>query len=313
MRKIALISSYCDDVEKIEILKENISILKNLGLDVLVISPISLPDEVRELSDFLFYTKENPILNWPYRAFTFWKKVLVNGEYVTMHNTVSDYGWAALYQVKKMSQIALTYDYDIFYHIIYDLNIDDEVQKEIMSDEVNLIHPRVNPRNPNDVWPATLHFMVFNRTSMEKVISMINLDDYKKNNGVAESHSLKWATEIPLTIKEYPVKDKIYYWDEVDFFNYTTDRPYRVFFNKSDMSHDKYFRLCIHDIEVPQSLKVTINNEVYTLDIMENKVFEFNHSSQHINKILIEDSMGTIDLTDKWDNASRNLISLQSE
>jgi hypothetical protein len=313
MRKIALISTYCDNLEKVEILKENISILKEMGLDVLVISPISLPDEVRELCDFLLYTKENPILTWPYRAFTFWKKILIDGKYVTMHYTASDYGWAALYQVKKLSQIALTYDYDIFYHIIYDLDIDDEVRKEINSNEINLIHPRLKPKSPNEKWETTLHFMVFNRDSMEKVVNMIDLETYRKLNGFAEDEAFKWAKEIPLTIKEHPVKDKIYYWENVDFFNYSPDRQYRVFFNKSDKQHDKYFRLCIHDIKFSQTLKVIVNDEERILDVSQNKVYEFNASSQEIKRILIEDSIGLIDLTDEWVKCSRNLISFEKE
>ena len=41
MKKIVLISTYCDTIEKIEILKENIIKIKSFGLDVLVISPLT--------------------------------------------------------------------------------------------------------------------------------------------------------------------------------------------------------------------------------------------------------------------------------
>ena len=50
MKKIVLISSYCDTQEKINILSENIKVLKSLGLDTLVISPITLPNEIIEIS-----------------------------------------------------------------------------------------------------------------------------------------------------------------------------------------------------------------------------------------------------------------------
>ena len=51
MKKIALISSYCDTEKKIEILKNNILILKKIGIDTLVISPITLTSEIIELSE----------------------------------------------------------------------------------------------------------------------------------------------------------------------------------------------------------------------------------------------------------------------
>jgi hypothetical protein len=44
MKKVALIGSYCDTHEKIEVLNKNINIVKNLGVDVIVISPIFLPE-----------------------------------------------------------------------------------------------------------------------------------------------------------------------------------------------------------------------------------------------------------------------------
>ena len=161
MKKIVLISSYCDTQEKIDILYDNIRILKELGLDTLVISPITLPREIIEVSDFVFFTKENPILDWPVRGFTFWKTHYSSEGWVTMHRNVGDYGWAGLYQIKKMSQIALSYDYDLFYHIIYDLEIDQYIIDTIKSDKPNLIHPRINPNDNDDWWDATLHFMIF--------------------------------------------------------------------------------------------------------------------------------------------------------
>ncbi len=123
MKKIVLISTYCDTTEKVQILKNNITKIKSFGLDVLVISPLTLPSEI------IFFTKENPLLVWPVRSFTFWKSVNTKEGWVKMHHNLADYGWAGLYQVKKLSQIALSYDYDIFYHMIYDLVIDDFVKE----------------------------------------------------------------------------------------------------------------------------------------------------------------------------------------
>ena len=71
MKKIALISTFCDTDEKIYTLINNIKKLKEVGLDTLVISPIKLPSRIIEISDFVFFTKENPVFNWPQRGFTF--------------------------------------------------------------------------------------------------------------------------------------------------------------------------------------------------------------------------------------------------
>ena len=37
MKKIALISSFCDNDQKIEVLQKNIKIIKNLNIDIILI------------------------------------------------------------------------------------------------------------------------------------------------------------------------------------------------------------------------------------------------------------------------------------
>ena len=77
MKKIALVSTFCDTEEKQNILKETIEGIKNLGIDIMVNAPISIPikQEIIDLCDFFFYTKENPLLKWPVRHFNHWYKM----------------------------------------------------------------------------------------------------------------------------------------------------------------------------------------------------------------------------------------------
>ena len=63
--KVALISSFCDSKEKLDVLKSNIKELKQLAFDVIVISPLTLPKEIVSICDYFFYTKDNLILEWP--------------------------------------------------------------------------------------------------------------------------------------------------------------------------------------------------------------------------------------------------------
>ena len=71
MKKVALISTYCDNQEKIDVLLKNINIVKSYGLDVIVISPIVLPENIQKQCDYFFLTKDNPVLEWPKKAI-FW-------------------------------------------------------------------------------------------------------------------------------------------------------------------------------------------------------------------------------------------------
>ena len=62
MKKIALISTYCDTPEKIHVLIENAKTLKFLGVDVMVNSSIPFEPIVTNHFDFYFQTKENILL-----------------------------------------------------------------------------------------------------------------------------------------------------------------------------------------------------------------------------------------------------------
>ena len=117
MKRIVLISTFCNTEEKQDILYGTLTKIKNLGLDTMIICPnfIKLKENIITLSDFVFYTKENPLLSWPIRQYTHWfEKEITENRICTFHEGHVDYGWAALYQIKKLSQIALTFDYDIF-------------------------------------------------------------------------------------------------------------------------------------------------------------------------------------------------------
>lgn len=322
MKKIVLIGSYCDTQEKIDILYDNIKILKGMGLDTLVISPITLPKEIIEVSDFVFFTKENPLLNWPVRGFTFWQTHYSSEGWMTMHRNVAEYGWAGLYQVKKMSQIALSYDYDLFYHIIYDLEIDQYVIDTIESNKPNLIHPRINPNKDDDWWDATLHFMVFDREKMSKIVDVIVLEDYLKWDGVAEGQALRWSQLFDIEISKTPVRDKVYYWGDRGFFNYSMNPKYKLFISKNtkttcwvndgDEKVEKpvssNLRFYVYDILENQKFTFILDGVSHEKVITNNKIIEFDLDSNNVKSIVVVDNNGEHDYSTIYREIDRNLI-----
>ena len=324
MKKIVLISSYCDTEEKINILYDNIKILKGLGLDTLVISPVTLPKEIIEVSDFVFFTKENPLLNWPLRGFSFWQTHYSADGLMTMHRNVAEYGWAGLYQIKKMSQIALSYDYDAFYHIIYDLEIDQYVIDTINSNTVNLIHPRINPNKEDDWWDCTLHFMIFDREIMSKIVDVIVLEDYLKWDGVAEGQALRWTQLFEIEISKTAVRDKIYYWGDRGFFDYSFNSKYKMFISKTpntniwveengeqvekDLSSNLTFYF--YDFLGPQTIKINVDGITKEYELNQNKIINFDVDSTSVKTISLTDNDNEYDYTTVYKEISRNLIYL---
>lgn len=307
-KKIVLIGSFCDDKEKEDVLLMNVKIIKDLGIDVLVYSPLDLknPDISKE-ADFYFKTKENPLLLWPQRAYTHWLEIVnKNGEKLTLHRGLPDYGWAGLYQVKKMSEIALTYDYDTFIHMIYDVEIDEVLKKEILDDEVNFLHPRRDFHNPGGVWDATLHFMVFDRKMMQTIANSIQLRKYTDSNGMAEHHALGWVYDHGIAISAHPVADKIYYWQDRDIFNYSKSSSYKIFWSKNQDT-DPELKVVFSDFDESTNIKLVVNGIEYTN--IENWVYISTRiNSADLTSLLVHHEGEFIDYTDDYVKTMRNLI-----
>jgi hypothetical protein len=103
IKKVALISSFCNDQEKIGVLNKNIDNIRELGLDIVVLSPFYLPKEIVDKCDYFFVTKDNPVYEWPKKGWNFWRELPYKGKKLKMSKTVSDYGSAGVHQVKQLS------------------------------------------------------------------------------------------------------------------------------------------------------------------------------------------------------------------
>ena len=323
MKKIALVSTFCNTQEKQDILLENILKIKELGIDVMALGPnfIQLPPHITEACDYFFYTKDNPLLEWPVRAYSHWYRKEHSPEKILyMHRGLADYGWAALYQTKKLSQLALTFDYDMFYHMIYDLEINEVVKQELLSNKVNLIYPRRNPKNLDEVWETTLHFMVFDRPMMENIEKEITLEEYLRTNGVAEGEVYKWREKYNLKTSNHHVVDKIFYWENFTFYDYKIFPEFEMFISKNEPTDFKAngkilkpltdnLRIVFHGFEdTIGEVKVKVNGTWYNRIPKPFEFEEFPVSSQNINELIFEYNGKQVDYTKDFSYIMRNLV-----
>jgi hypothetical protein len=239
-----------------------------------------------------------------------------------IHRAFYDYGWAALYQTKKLSQLALTFDYDIFYHLIYDLEIDDIIKSELKSNEVNFVHPRINPHHPDILWEATLHFMVLDRLMMENIINEITLEEYLKINGVAEDELKKWIKKFNIQVSKHPVKDKIFYWENVDFFDFSPFSEFKLFLSKNEKTHcwlgespNEYssdltdnLRMVFYSFEHMDTIKIFINGNEYIENPKPWEYIEFPVSSQNVNELIFTYNNKTINFTEQYSKIMMNQV-----
>lgn len=321
-KKIALVSTYCDTQEKKDIFLDLVKKVKSFGVDVIAISPLPLDKEHIEACDYIFFTKENPILVWPVRLFTFWhEEYLEDGSILTFQRGVGDYSWAALYHVKKLTQIAMDYDYDIFYHMIYDLEIDEHVESALKNFEGNIVYPRRDPHHPETLWETTLHFMSFDRDLMKKIEKEITLEDYLSTNGVAEGEVFKWKKKFNIHGSEHPVKDKIFYWKDYDFFNYSPFQDFKMFISKNELMDiwlgenpvyktklSNNLRIVFYGDKIIESITVTIDNENYKLSPKMREIIELPVDSKNIESIKFDYNGEEFDFSSEYKKISLNQI-----
>jgi acyl carrier protein len=115
-----------------------------------------------------------------------------------------------------------------------DLEFDDNVKNALENFQGNIVYPRRDPNHPETLWETTLHLMSFDKDLMKKIEKEITLDEYLSTNGVAEGEVLKWKNKFNIYGSENPVKDKIFYWKDYDFFDYSPVKDFKMFISKNE-------------------------------------------------------------------------------
>lgn len=287
MNKVALINTYCNSIEKLNALREMINTFKSLNVDIFVYSPIKLPEDIENECKFLFYTKENPILTYPLRGQNFWWEYEIkNMKKVKLERMTADYGWASLYQFKKLINFSLTYNYDIFYLAIYDVKMDEYIKDLIRSNEVNMIHPRQSLTDKNDFFSHSLHFTPFDRDMLKKIETYFDYEDYINTpDKAAEDLAVRWESELGLKLMEKPVYDTIRVSN--DLYNISNNKKYKLYANNNNDTFKFIFR---RPVGVN---KVEVNNMSYENNLEDNflHVTDFKVSEIGSFKVFLDDSI----------------------
>jgi len=299
-KKVALISSFCDSDDKIHILNENIKKLKAIDLDVILITPIYLPDSIIKLCDYVFHTKENLMLEWPLYREGYWKEVCeIDGHLVILWDVRSHYGWAGLNQVKKLTEIALSFNYEHFYHLIYDLEIDANVLNVLNKEPNNLI---ASFKRGNVMLNSSLHLMAFNRENVKKFNDYISLENYldflkipKDRSAEAFVEKIKFKMKSETT--DFFVSDKIHILYK--HFNHSEVDDLMFFIEKDTRNDLPEIRIFFYENKSLLDVKVSINNNITTIDLSKNSIFSSGVNIFELKSAYILLNNKKIDLLDK--------------
>ena len=255
MKKIALISTFCDNDEKLEILKKNIIQIKQLGIDVMIFSPLKVPEEIVDLCDYVIISKENPVLNWPEKSYFQWWDGTINGASIRMSTTYPDYGYAGLVQVKRMADLALSMDYDLFFPMIYDISIDENVLSVFKDNKKNSFFPS---RRGDMVWSLGLHLISLDREHLIRFKTLITKESYLVEGDFDAFAWLHRAVKlIPGIIENTPVDDLIYFLENKNFFDLSLSKKYKCFIHKTNFDNMK---LVFYDFGGLKKFKIKSND-----------------------------------------------------
>ena len=300
-KKLFLISSFCDSEEKIKILYENLKIIKNMGHDSLLLSPVYLPEKIIRLCDFYFQTKENPVKTIEEKTYIHWNQI--NDNY-RLERFFPDYGWAALYQNKKLSQIGITLDYDIYYHIIYDTKFNEGLIKQINSNVVNEYYSNLSTNG--DVNEFSLHFIPLNKELLISFEQFLNKSEYNKTHDLIHDYMLKWVNKERIIKNNFIVEEHINFYNSINFFSIYNGPELNIFFERFELNQQTNKILC-YDIKT-DDIKIIINDNIVFNNFSEKEPLDTNMFTSEINKIIVSINGIDYDCTDNYSKIGRTKI-----
>ena len=304
-KRIILISYYCDTKEKIDILINTIKTIKSYNLDVMVNSPLPLPSDVINMCDFYLQTKENPLLYWPQKSVMSWVRNTDKDKEIVIKRAFIDYGWAALYHTKKLSEYALTYDYDRYYHIIYDTEIDDTVVSTFLSDKKCNFFPFHEHK-------VSLHLIALDRENLLKFSNLITFDSYLKFNCIVENwlYDTIINSNMNYKIELEKIDDLILFHKDENLFDYS-DINGLVFFIVKDVILNNDVCLYFYDNEEKINVFITVDGIETSYDISNRDIINLGFKPYNIKNVLISYNGIVSDITEKIKNITQNVIEIK--
>jgi hypothetical protein len=290
MKKLALINSYCDTWEKLTILLQNVKKLKELGIDSLVYSPVPLPREITDQIDYVILTKENPVINWPERGMIHWS----NHPKFKIQLITPDYGWASIYQYKKMMEYGSTLDYNYYFWLLYDLNIDSVVESTLLNPHNKLFFK--SPKSKSSKVGGI--FASFSKENINKIYPLLDKQDYIETckRQIAEYYVEVICDKIKGEISNHETTDLVYEHNNLSFNVLNENYPFKLALDNSQ------YKFAFYDLPLePLSITFVINKLHYDFTVSrENPIIQLDLNINHLKTILFYYNNTPLNLTNYY-------------
>lgn len=311
MKKLALIRSYCNNEEKEKFLINNIKKLKNFNFDIAVISFLPLSEEIVKICDFVFFSKENPVLYWPEKAITFWQFFHQNHTHFKLSTCVEDYGYAVLNQIKKASEIFSNYEYDYYYHLEYDTILTRELEYYLNNPCDKLMFPS---KRDDTIWNVGSHFMILNKDNLLKLSSLILKEDYLNHNpsGDAYSFLLNLSKIINIPKANILVEDQFFHFKDKNFFNHSLTKDFKFFILKK-ITTKETVKIVFYECKIEKLIKIQIDDQIIEKNVKQVEIVDLNFFPEENKKVQLIYDDYVFDLSSMIDGIKNNTIEIFHE
>lgn len=296
MRKVALFSTYCDTTEKEQALLENITKVKTLGCDVIVLTILPLSNKIQEAADFVICSKENPIPEISNKSVYSWN--IIKDE-VKLLNFHQDYGYASLLQLKRLLQFSSIFKYDHYFTMIYDIVITPDIERVITEGRECSFF-----KNSKIDIEISGILMAFDHENASKFASMLTEKSYYCSGvTIAESWIEKVRVAMGGTLEEINATDSIEYGTSYLKADYSPFKSIGIF-----LERDERAGIFFYYIEGEQTIEIETNFGKTEITIDCNSYVELTEEPDLLTMLKIRYLGEEIDLTGSYLRIKRSII-----
>lgn len=259
MKKLVLISSFCNSPEKIKILNCNLEILKKMDVTIVLHSPLFLEKEIVEKVDFFIFEKN---LEGGGETILFW-----NYQNIGDKSYYFERNWTKPYQ-KSLSQLRSLLEFseskesfDLYYFLMYDVLLTEDLVDFMKNNDTSGYFKFLPGYYPEEKpGPFSTQFYCLRKREIPELKKFISSNLCLDGKSIEENFfEFAEGMGIPY-INHIDVRDHIYTFCEMEknFFNFSPFFEFKFFLMKNYNQN----RIIFFDVKDKPEIFIRINDGI---------------------------------------------------
>jgi len=344
-KEVFLVTSFCDNEEKIQLLKETLQHLKPLNIPMCVHDPVGVEEDlIKAGADYLIVDPSNPMPSLKERSiYARWS--LPCNDDIVLNSHSPDIGGAAVHQLQSGLIYLSSLGYDVVHVINYDVFIDHNFFSNMASPKAlkyaAVLYCGAHTKNDQG-WSLCCCFYSINLHRCDKIIRSMSFADYITSTSASDSFESyverKILDSIDLAVDKVPfqdVKDLIYdkysaHFDEGFKEKYQLTGHTKVFIESSTpktrfwFGHKKILgapkegpvSVIFYDIQEDFEAELIVNGQVFETKVEKSQATDYFLLESTIKGYNIESAQVIIDgdimINEVYDSFLVNSIEFQT-